>query len=143
VVQEWAGADDQEYTAGVIFFHGEVRALITLRRDLRDGNTYRAYAGTYPEADAYVYDVAMALRPHGPANFQFRRGPDGLFRLFEINARFSGTTPIRALLGFNEVDLCLRYLLSGELVNQPTIQPGVVLRFLQEQFVPQEMLIVS
>jgi carbamoyl-phosphate synthase large subunit len=136
VVQQWAGPDDQEYTAGVLCFADKTFAQITLRRDLRDGNTYRAYTGNYPEANAYVKEIASVLRPHGPANFQFRRGLDGIFRLFEINARFSGTTPMRALLGFNEVHLCIRHLLFGEPILMPETQQGVVLRYLQEHFVP-------
>ncbi|WP_068078284.1 ATP-grasp domain-containing protein [Novosphingobium lentum] len=135
VVQQWAGPDDAEFTAGVLFFDGDVQASIVLRRDLRDGNTFRAYVDDYPECDAYVRSVARALKPHGPANFQFRRDVSGVHRLFEINARFSGTTPMRALAGFNEVDMTLRHLLLGEPVCQPDCRKGVILRFLQEQFV--------
>lgn len=135
VVQEWAGPDDQEYTAGVLFFDGRVEASIVLRRDLRDGNTYRAYVDDYPECEAYVRAVAQALKPFGPANFQFRRGLDGVYRLFEINGRFSGTTPMRALAGFNEVEMVLRKLLFGETVRPLPIRKGVILRFLEEQFV--------
>jgi carbamoyl-phosphate synthase large subunit len=140
VVQELAGPDDQEYTAGVLFFDDEVQASIVLRRDLRDGNTHRAFVGDYPDCEEYVHAVARALKPFGPANFQFRKGRDGRCRLFEINARFSGTTPMRALAGFNEVELCLQHLLHGQAIRQPAIQPGVILRFLEEQFVPQSHL---
>ena len=143
VVQQLAGPDDQEFTAGVLFFEDEVKASIVLRRDLRDGNTYRAFVGDYPECDEYVRAVARALKPYGPANFQFRKAADGRCRLFEINARFSGTTPMRALVGFNEVDLALRYLLEGQPITQPAIQPGVVLRFLEEQFIEAASLIPS
>ncbi|GMN04230.1 ATP-grasp domain-containing protein [Erythrobacter sp. MTPC3] len=138
VIQQWAGPDDEEYTAGVLCFDGEVSAAIVLRRDLRDGNTFRAYADEYPDCDAYVRKVAAALQPYGPANLQFRRGPDGQFRLFEINARFSGTTPMRALLGFNEVDMVLGKLLFDEQVTQPPLNKGVVVRFLEEQLLPRE-----
>ncbi|MBB3862572.1 carbamoyl-phosphate synthase large subunit [Novosphingobium hassiacum] len=141
VVQQLAGPDDQEYTAGVLFFEDEVKASIVLRRDLRDGNTYRAFVGEYPDCDAYVRSVAEALRPYGPANFQFRKGADGRCRLFEINARFSGTTPMRALAGFNEVDLCLRHLLHGKAVPPCKARPGVILRFLDEQFIAADHLI--
>ncbi|WP_435418777.1 ATP-grasp domain-containing protein [Parerythrobacter aurantius] len=136
IVQQWAGPDHEEYTAGVICFDGEVSASIVLRRDLRDGNTFRAYAGEYPDCDAYVRRVAKALGPFGPANLQFRRGLDGQFRLFEINARFSGTTPMRALLGFNEVHMVLQKVLHGKPVEQPPSARGTVVRFLEEQLLP-------
>lgn len=134
VVQQFAGAEDQEFTAGVLFFDGAVKASIILRRDLRDGNTYRAYAGDYSAYEPYVHAIAEALKPHGPANFQFRVDSAGVPRLFEINARFSGTTPMRTLFGFNEVELCLRKLLLGEDFGMPRTRGGTVVRFLQEQF---------
>lgn len=141
VVQQMAGGDDQEYTAGVLFFDNEVKASIVLRRDLRDGNTYRAYADDYPECHEYVHAMAHALKPYGPANFQFRIDEHGVPRLFEINARFSGTTPMRMLVGFNEVDMCLRKLLLGEEIVNPAIEKGVVLRFLEERFVKKADLV--
>jgi len=59
IVQEFAGEDDQEFTAGVLYFDNAVRTSIVLRRDLRDGNTYRAYSGDYPEAEQYVIAVYL------------------------------------------------------------------------------------
>ena len=140
VVQQMAGADDQEYTAGVLFFDNRVQASIVLRRDLRDGNTYRAYSGNFPDYEKYVHELADALKPHGPTNFQFRVDAHGVPRLFEINARFSGTTPMRALFGFNEVDLCLRKLILGEEITPPVIRHGTVIRFLEEQFLGSDQI---
>jgi carbamoyl-phosphate synthase large subunit len=140
VVQQMAGEDDQEYTAGVLYFDNSVQASIVLRRDLRDGNTYRAYSGDYPDYQHYVHAIADVLKPHGPANFQFRVDKGGIPRLFEINARFSGTTPMRALFGFNEVDLCLRKLLLGEEITMPAIRHGTVVRFLDEQFLENSQI---
>jgi len=134
IVQQMAGEDDKEFTAGVLYFDGEVKGSIILRRDLRDGNTYRAYSGDFSEYRKYVHDIAAALKPYGPANFQFRVDGNGTPRLFEINARFSGTTPMRALFGFNEVDLCLRKLLLHEDLEMPEVRKGIVVRFLEEQF---------
>jgi carbamoyl-phosphate synthase large subunit len=141
IVQQLAGEDDQEYTAGVIFFDDEVKASIVLRRDLRDGNTYRAYSGDFPDYQKYVHDIANALKPYGPANFQFRVNKMGVPRLFEINARFSGTTPMRALFGFNEVDLCLRKLILGEDFVMPTVREGTVVRFLEERFLDNQQIL--
>jgi len=138
IVQQWAGPDDEEYTAGIICFDDEVSASIVLRRDLRDGNTFRAYSDDYPDCVAYVRRVAKALQPYGPANLQFRRGHDGQFRLFEINARFSGTTPMRALLGFNEVHMVLQKLLTSKPIEQPQVAKGTVVRFLEEQLLPAD-----
>jgi carbamoyl-phosphate synthase large subunit len=139
VVQELAGEENCEYTSSALVFDGTPLASIVMRRDLRDGNTHRAYVETYPELNEFVRRAAAALAPFGPVNFQFRTDREGNPRIFEINARFSGATPLRALAGFNEVDMCLKYLLRGEQIEQPSeLREGVILRPLGEQFVTRE-----
>ncbi|WP_313804068.1 ATP-grasp domain-containing protein [Sphingobium sp.] len=140
VIQQCVGDPDCEFTASTLVFDGEVQASIVMRRDLRDGNTYRAYTGDYPELNAQVRLLGRALRPHGPANFQFRTDAGGTPRVFEINARFSGTTPLRAMAGFNEVEMCVRKLLHDTPIVQPPVRSGVILRYLDEMFVPQERI---
>ncbi|MEP7350098.1 MAG: ATP-grasp domain-containing protein [Sphingorhabdus sp.] len=143
MVQQWAGPDDEEYTSSVLFFDDRPQASIVMRRDLRDGNTYRAYADEYPELNDFIRKVACALRPYGPANFQFRRDLQGKPHIFEINARFSGATPLRALVGFNEVEMCLRKILYGTEISQPPIKSGIILRHLDEQFVSREQVALA
>lgn len=126
--------DGPEYTAGAIYFGGEA-ATIVMRRDLRDGNTCRAYVEEFPELNAKVREWTLALKPHGPCNFQFRVDKNGEPRCFEINARFSGTTPFRALAGFNEVEMCVDYLLHGRPIKQPVIKPMTILRYWNEMAV--------
>ena len=123
VVQQHVGHADAEYTAGVIAFNGVVDAAIVMRRDLRDGNTYRAFVEPDKGLAEAVIAMGSALRPHGPANFQFRLDAAGVPRVFEINARFSGTTPLRALAGFNEVEMCARKVIMGEAVCNPRSIP--------------------
>jgi len=53
----------------------------------------------------------MGMR--GPLNLQGRLTPHGL-KLFEINPRFTGITYLRALMGFNEVEACIRSWLNIE-----------------------------
>lgn len=140
MVQECAGEADEEYTASVLVFDGRAQASIVMRRDLRDGNTYRAYAGSYEGMNTFVRKAGEALQPYGPANFQFRIDAAGQPRIFEINARFSGATPLRALVGFNEVEMCIRKIVAGEEIAQPEIRHGTILRHLSEQFVTAEQL---
>ena len=85
--------------------------------------------------------MGTALAPFGPANFQFRIDRHGAVKVFEINARFSGTTPLRAKAGFNEVELCLRHLVGGEKVEQPKVEQLVFLRHWSETVLrPEELL---
>lgn len=132
VVQECIGDDQQEYTASGLYFDGRCDAVIVMRRDLRDGNTYRAFTVSDSELDRLVKGWTEALKPFGPANFQFRIDRFGVPKVFEINGRFSGTTPLRAHAGFNEVEMCIRKVMWDEPVIQPEIGLITVLRHWSE-----------
>jgi nucleoside-diphosphate-sugar epimerase/biotin carboxylase len=58
----------------------------------------------------------IQLGARGPLNLQGRITNQGL-KLFEINARFTGITGLRAVLGFNEVEACMSHWLEGEYIN--------------------------
>lgn len=140
VVQECAGTSDSEYTAGALVFDGKCDASIVMRRDLRDGNTYRAFVEPYEELNRVVRDWAEKLLPHGPVNFQFRLDGERA-KVFEINARFSGTTPLRTYAGFNEVDMALRHIVRGDTITQPVLKPVTILRHWDETVIePQSLL---
>jgi carbamoyl-phosphate synthase large subunit len=139
IVQECVGDPANEYTSGLICFGGQCLASITMRRDLRDGNTYRAFPLPDFPLDGELRRVAQALAPHGPVNFQFRL-VEGKAKIFEINGRFSGTTPLRGLVGFPEVEMVLRYLLEGKRIVQPSITTDVVLRHWSETIVSRQRL---
>lgn len=129
IAQEYI--DGPEYTAGAVYFGGEV-ASIVMRRELRDGNTYRSWVEEFPELNAKVREWTLALKPWGPVNFQFRVDAKGEPRCFEINARFSGTTPMRMMAGFNEVQMCVDFLIHGHPIKQPKVKPMTILRYWNE-----------
>lgn len=136
VVQEHIGTPDDEYTVGCFVDRaGQVRGAITMRRELLHGTTYRAEVGLFPEVRAEAMRIAAAIGPLGPCNIQLRVA-EGRPVCFEINMRFSGTTPIRARLGFNEVDAALRHYVLGEsAADLPLITEGIVLRYWNEMYV--------
>ncbi len=136
LIQEYVGFDQEEYTAGALVFDGKCEASIVMKRDLRDGNTYRAYIDRYERYNSEIVKIAEALNPFGPANFQFRVDNEGI-KVFEINARFSGTTPIRAMAGFNEVEMVMERLSTGLSIRQPDITPMTVLRYWEEMIIPK------
>jgi carbamoyl-phosphate synthase large subunit len=131
IVQECVATPQDEYTSGLLATRNGVQAIVTMRRDLRDGNTYRAYVQPGLPFEAQLLEIASALSGWGPLNFQFRLA-NGIPKIFEINARFSGTTPLRAYAGFNEVDLLLRHIVYSEAVPPPVLRPVVVLRYWDE-----------
>lgn len=127
VVQEMLPDKEGEYTAGCLVIRQACASTVVLRRDLRDGNTYRAYADTSRRFDGEISAIAECLDCYGPCNFQFRI-KNGRPVVFEINARFSGTTPIRAMFGFNEVLAIVDYLDTGAPIPEVTIKEGAVFR---------------
>lgn len=67
-----------------------------------------------PCDDDYVWMVIDKLTPmllkmglRGPLNLQGRLTKNGL-KIFEMNPRFTGITGLRALMGFNEVQACVK-----------------------------------
>lgn len=139
VIQECVGTKETEYTCGVIKFDNKVKESIVLRRDLKEGNT----STTYLKKDCpviikqYIEDVADKLEQFGVCNFQLRLDKDGIPKIFEINARHSGTTYIRSLYGFNEIEYILEYLLNKKEIPLHT-KEGIVRRYYEEFFIGED-----
>jgi carbamoyl-phosphate synthase large subunit len=53
---------------------------------------------------------------------------------FEFNARFSGTTAVRAYFGFNEPEMVLQNYYLKENLPEVVIRKGLALRYLEEVF---------
>lgn len=136
VVQEVLGDDQSEYTASCFTDREDaVRGVIVLHRLLQHGTTVCATAGLHPEVRAEAARIAAALKPRGPCNIQLRLHR-GRPVCFEINVRFSGTTPMRARLGFNDVEATLRHYVLGEpAADLPLVTSGQVLRYWNELYV--------
>ena len=129
--------DGAEYTVGCVSDRdGRVAGSIAMRRELAAGTTLRAEIGDFPEVRAQATAVAEALRPRGPLNVQLRDREGGEPVAFELNVRFSGTTPMRARAGFNEVEAALRHFVLGEPIALPSVTSGTVLRYWNEMYVP-------
>lgn len=137
IIQEYVGTEDEEYTAGILVFDGKAKSSIVMKRELRHGNTSIARAEPYSEVNRYLERIAEKLGVHGPVNLQFRLG-EGKVKLFEINARFSGTTYFRTLSNVNEVQMCIKYLLQYEDISQPEIKPVQIIRYYEEMVIPEE-----
>ena len=160
LVQEYVGTPDDEYTVGVLStLDGELVGSIALRRYILSGLSNRiqipnrtrrmdlsstlaissgisqGIIDEYSEVRQVCERIARALHSKGPINIQCRF-VDGKLYPFEINPRFSGTTYIRALMGFNEPDMLIRHDLLGEVLPSPVrYKFGRVVRGLVESCV--------
>jgi carbamoyl-phosphate synthase large subunit len=139
ILQQYLGNEHQEYTVGCFCASdGSLRGTVVMRRTIKSGTTTSAELGPFPEVRAAAEAIASALRPLGPCNVQLRVH-EGEAVPFEINPRFSGTTALRAQMGFNEVDAALRHFVLGEAAPAlADVGSGFALRYWNEVYVPAD-----
>lgn len=161
MVQEYVGDPDSEYTVGVlcdldgvflnsIAVHRRLDLALSVRQavlndsgrcDLGDelvisSGISQGTVGPFPEVTGPCERIAAALDARGPINVQCRL-VDGEVVVFEVNPRFSGTTSLRAMVGYNEPDLLIRHHLLGETIPERfPYRPATILRSLREWAVP-------
>lgn len=140
VVQQYLPDTDGEFTSGCVVLGGKCVSIVSLKRDLRDGNTYRTYRDkSTTRYDNVISRIAEVLNPDGPVNFQFRILNNQPV-IFEINGRFSGTTPLRFFYGVNEVEIILNYYLFNKETKVSELKDGIVMRAWSDIFIEnQEM----
>ena len=160
LVQDYVGRVDQEFTVGLLFdangylinsialnrfiltsLSNRVKVLNrTGRNDLGDilaisSGLSQGRVEDFPELRACCELIGQTLGAKFGINIQCRV-VDKKPIIFEINPRFSGTSSIRAMLGFNEPDLLIRKHILGEVLSQrPAYNFGTVLRGLREVWV--------
>lgn len=157
IVQEYVGGPDTEYTVGVLVsMDGELINSIAVKRDIMTSLSNRikvpnrtgrdelgpvlalssgvsqGLIGRFPEVTGPCERIAEALGCRGAINIQCRF-VGGKVYVFEVNPRFSGTTSLRALVGYNEPDVLIRRHLLGETVAPHfPYRSGLVTRGLSE-----------
>jgi len=126
VAQELVEGDEHEYTVSVLVGDGgDVLGSIAMRRRLLGGFTQWVEIEDFPEVRRQAERTALAVGARGPLNIQCRLR-DGDCWVFEINPRFSGSAPFRALVGFNEPDILIRHHLTGEVPVVEAPRVGLV-----------------
>jgi len=139
VIQELIGNDDTEYTCTIVIVNKKVSDVMILKRVLRSGDTFRAEPIQSDIISKYVTDVAIALDIDGSCNFQLRTDKNGIPKIFEINCRFSGTTPFCSQLGFNPVEFYLKNFMGLD-YNYEIDYNSIVLRNWSEVLVSKDMI---
>jgi carbamoyl-phosphate synthase large subunit len=134
VVQEYFDPKIQECTIGVVASKdGEIMGSISILRELKSGFSCKMIVKDYPEARENAEAIAKKIGARGPINLQCFLTETGPVT-FEINPRFSGTTPIRSACGFNEVDAAIRNFLFEEKVRLNFKEGIVAVRYLNELY---------
>jgi carbamoyl-phosphate synthase large subunit len=160
-VQPYIGDSEGEYTVGVLSdFSGHLIDSIVMRRKLiglsllasmSSADTRCELSTGYSQGfivrdsriQAFCEQLAIQLDSRGPLNIQLRLDRRTKHPLvFEIHPRFSGTTPIRADVGFNEVDVLLRNALLGESFGRLAYRTNVAaIRAFEHVIVPIDRLL--
>ena len=162
VTQAYVGTPDAEFTVGVLCdMEGGLINSIAVKRNILTGLSNRlkvpnrtgraelgptlalssgisqGVIGRFPEVTETCERIAKTLACRGAINVQCRHF-EGKIYVFEINPRFSGTTSLRALAGYNEPDVLIRRHVFGEKITPHfPYQSGIVVRGLTEAFMKE------
>lgn len=152
LLQEYIPIDEGEFSLGVLSLpgHGVIGSIamkkvfeskIALHSKSAFGIVSSPYSSgiieEFLELRQYAESIADAIGSTGPLNIQGRMH-NGKFLPFEINPRFSGSEYVRTMAGFNQLDIYLSYLQTGEVPSIPPYRRGYYLRSLTETYVPVE-----
>jgi carbamoyl-phosphate synthase large subunit len=159
IAQQYIGTPESEYTVGVLSdMKGQLIDSIALKRDLSTALSARirvknsnpengfgshliissgvsqGHIGRYQEITSICEKISKSLHSQGPLNIQ-GRFHNGEFYVFEINPRYSGTSYMRALMGFNEPDIMIRKHVLQEDIGKINYKEGLLLRGLHEKII--------
>lgn len=124
-----------EYTCSVFKTRdGQLLGPFTARRTVRGGTSWHVEVARFDQLDELLLAIGRAADFVGSLNVQLMLTKEGPVP-FEINARFSGTTAVRAHFGFNEPEMALLSYFYQEDVPPPVIRSGVALRYHEEVFI--------
>jgi carbamoyl-phosphate synthase large subunit len=132
VAQEYLGSHEDEYTIGTSSNeNGDILGSIVVKKIIgnvmstrlkvkHENNMYVISSGFsqgevchMPELQRQAEDMAVALNSKGPLNIQCRL-VNAKLMLMEINPRTSGTTSLRAIAGYNEPEMIIKYYANNE-----------------------------
>ena len=124
-----------EYTCSIFKMpDGRLLGPFTARRTLRGGTSWHVEVAHFQQLNECLLAIGRAMNFMGSLNVQLMLSAKGPIP-FELNARFSGTTAIRAHFGFNEPEMVLRAYFYEEDIDTPVIRTGVAMRYHEEVFI--------
>jgi carbamoyl-phosphate synthase large subunit len=137
ILQEFLDGENSEYTSGLTVDNKgkKVMSSITMRRTIKSGQTYKAFIDVFGKVRKSAEEIAMRLGARGAVNIQAKL-VDGIPKVFEINPRFSATSPLRAVAGVNEPDIVFRNVVMSEDIEVRGYQKLVCMRYWNEVYLP-------
>lgn len=139
IMQEYLSTEDDEYTCSSLFIGGRCYGVLSMKRWLRNGDTYKAIIKNDLELESFVEEVGKKLNINGPCNFQLRKTKDGP-KIFEINCRFSGTTGACSFVGFNVINALLHKIFFNKDPKRLSFKETYMFRYWNEMFVDEKYI---
>lgn len=165
LAQEYVGDVNHEFTAGVMSSRdGEYVNSIAVKKSILSGLSNRCKVknytarkelgdilaissgvsqgmiGRFPEVTETCRKIAQKLGATAPINVQCRV-QNGKVYVFEINPRISGTSSLRALVGYNEPEMLIRERVLDEIVPVDfAYKEGWITRGLNEVFIESDFM---
>ncbi len=138
-LQEIIGNENEEYTVACYMDkNGQMQDSLIMHRSLKYGTTFMSEIVQDAAIKEECNKICMEFKPQGPLNVQLRIH-QGRPVCFELNVRFSGTTPIRAMWGYNDVEAMIREYLFDEPVSLHPQKEGKAYRYYNEAFIDVNM----
>ncbi len=126
---------DKEYTCSLFKdASGQILGPFIARRTVKGGTSWVVEVLDNPALKNPLLEIGGSLDFIGSINIQLMVR-DGVPIPFEFNARFSGTTAVRAHFGFNEPKMALLSFFYGVPIEKPCIREGLAFRYNEEVFV--------
>src|SRR5579864_8095416 len=137
IIQEYLDGKNVKFTSGVVVDRTgkTVMSSISMRKTLKQGQTYKAFVDDFHDVRKSAEETAMKFGCRGSINIQAKMS-ENVPKIFEINPRFSATCPIRAVAGVNEPDIVFRNFVLGEEIKIDVYQKLVCMRYWNEVYVP-------
>jgi carbamoyl-phosphate synthase large subunit len=124
-----------EYTCSIFkTIDGSMVGPFTARRTVRGGTSWHIEIDSYKRIFNTLTNIGKSLDFIGSLNIQLMLTNEGPIP-FELNARFSGTTAVRAYFGFNEPEMAIISFFHKMEVKQPKVRKGVAMRYHEEVFI--------
>lgn len=165
LVQEYVGKVDDEYTVGVLHTSsGEYINSIAVKKNIlsglsnkmrvanRTGRTdlgdvlaissgvSQGEIGRFEEITKPCRKIAKRLGCTAALNIQCRIHKGQMY-VFEINPRISGTSSLRAMVGYNEPDILIREKILGEEIEPDfAYKSGYIARGLEECYISYDFM---
>ena len=116
---------------------GNMIGPFTARRTVRGGTSWFIEIAQFKVLRTTLLEIADKIDFIGSLNVQLMLTTQGAIP-FELNARFSGTTAVRAHYGFNEPAMALLSFFYKEEVPVPKVRAGIAMRYHEEVFIENE-----